>query len=199
MAQGSSEDMTNRMRTMENLLIALGNRQMQQDVPHRQPDVLELIARYKPPYYEGQEDPAILEDWIRAFDKIYCATKFDGVQKVTASTYYLKGIADVWWQNHQKIREVKPDYSWKEFKEDLRKRFYSTSVKQAKYEEFMLLQQGTMSVQEYHIKFSELERFAPIFADNEEERARKFEMGLDPNIRQALGGKNFKELQKIYD
>lgn len=199
MAQSLPAGNDDRLRNIEELLVALGNRQMAQDASATQTDILRMIARYKPPYYKGQEDPAVLEDWIRSFDKIYAATHFTDGDKVTAATYYLEGIADVWWQNESKIMEDMPDYSWEELKEDLRKRFYSASTRQAKLEEFMRLRQGLMTVQEYYVKFTELERFAPMYANNEEQRAQKFEIGLNPSIRQALGGKTFTELQKVYD
>ena len=125
--RNTNTGMNERIRNLEELVITMGTalrNQMQQETPHRQPDVLELIAKYKPPSYKGQEDPTTLEDWIRAFDKIYAATRYDEPQKVTAAAYYLEGTADVWWQNHQRLRDEMPDYSWEEFKVDLRERFY---------------------------------------------------------------------------
>ena len=202
MPQGSNSGMNNRLRNIEELVLNMGRifeNRAQTESTIRQPDVLELITRYKPPTYKGQEDPAVLEDWIRAFDKIYAANQYTESQKVMAAAYYLEGTADVWWQNHQRVLEEMPDYAWAEFKEDIRERFYPASVRQAKYEEFMRLRQGSMTVQEYYAKFTELERFAPIYANNEIERARKFEMGLNLQIREGLGGKSFADLHKIYD
>ena len=187
MARNQANNTVDRLRAMEELLITMRTvirqqvqNQKEGDFPNR--DVLGSIARYRPNTYKGQEDPAILEDWIRHFDKIFEATNYEEPQKISAAVYYLSDIADVWWQNHQKVRQHLPDYSWEEFKTDLRERFYPQSIRQAKYEEFMTLKQGPLSVQEYYQKFTELERFAPIYADNEVKRARKFEMGLNTGI-----------------
>ncbi|KAH7554363.1 hypothetical protein JRO89_XS12G0178400 [Xanthoceras sorbifolium] len=50
-------------------------------------------------------------------------------------------------------------------------------------EEFFRLEQGSMSVASYERRFSELIRAVPYIADNEEEKANRFAVGLNPKIR----------------
>ena len=59
-------------------------------------------------------------------------------------------------------------------------------AQQRKYEEFTGLKQGTMTVMDYRDKFTRLSRFAPTIVATEEERCKRYEWGLNLNIRAAL-------------
>ena len=65
------------------------------------------------------------------------------------------------------------------------RRYFSTAAQQRKYEEFTSLKQGNMTVMDYRDKFTQLSRFAPTMVATEEERCRRFEWGLNLNIRAA--------------
>ncbi|KAH7570699.1 hypothetical protein JRO89_XS05G0161400 [Xanthoceras sorbifolium] len=55
--------------------------------------------------------------------------------------------------------------------------------KDTQIEEFFKLEQGSLSVVEYEKKFSDLIRAVPFTADNEEQKANKFAVGLNSRIR----------------
>ena len=52
-------------------------------------------------------------------------------------------------------------------RESLQRDFFPKSYKDAKVEEFYILEQGSSSVPEYEKKFSELIRLVPFFVENE--------------------------------
>ena len=106
----------------------------------------------------------------------------------------MEDAADEWWRNLPERERT-----WHQFKEALRGRFYPISIKNAKYEEYVKLVQGKMTVKEYYDKFRELIRFSPDANASEQAIAQKFEFGLNAYIREAFGGKQFDSLQKVYD
>ena len=65
-----------------------------------------------------------------------------------------------------------------------------------KLREFTRLQQGTMSVAQYEIKFNQLSRYAPQLISTERAKCSKFEEGLHIEIREAL---NFRDLYRFAD
>ena len=52
--------------------------------------------------------------------------------------------------------------------------------------EFMTLVQGSMTVEEYERKFSKLLRFTQFTVPNEREKCRRFERGLQKDIRMIV-------------
>ncbi|KAL5840989.1 hypothetical protein ACOSQ4_013597 [Xanthoceras sorbifolium] len=73
--------------------------------------------------------------------------------------------------------------SWADFRREFSEKFYPKSYKDARVEEFFRLEQSSMSVADYERRFSELIRAVPYIADNEEEKANRFAVGLNPKIK----------------
>ena len=60
-------------------------------------------------------------------------------------------------------RQYELGFNWGKFKELIKDHFYPPYIQKAKDNEFLQLQQGSMSVLEYASKFIELSQFAPTF------------------------------------
>ncbi|CAH9092484.1 unnamed protein product [Cuscuta europaea] len=79
-------------QNMAQLVQTIGNvvtqNQHQQRLYNRN-DVAKLVAKRNPPCYLGQEDPLILEDWIRTFDKLFEAINCPADQQNNTAAYYL--------------------------------------------------------------------------------------------------------------
>ncbi|XP_031118969.1 uncharacterized protein LOC116022396 [Ipomoea triloba] len=75
-------------------------------------DFAKAIANRKPPYYAGEKDPVILEEWIRTFDKLLNAINCPMDQRVPSAVYYLTKAADNWWatQKGATIQEYHDKY-----------------------------------------------------------------------------------------
>ncbi|CAH9102255.1 unnamed protein product, partial [Cuscuta epithymum] len=162
-------------------------------------DVAKLVAKRNPPCYLGQEDPLILEDWIRTFDKLFDAINCPADQRNNTAAYYLRQEADNWWATTAPTLRQQPDFSWETFKEALRKRFYPEHVRAQKYEEFLHLKQIGMTVQEYHAKFLSLARFAPTLVPDEIEKTNKFIRGLNFEKQKALCVSECQTLNDAYN
>ncbi|KAL5764478.1 hypothetical protein ACOSQ2_017072 [Xanthoceras sorbifolium] len=79
--------------------------------------------------------------------------------------------------------DIQRGFSWADFTREFSEKFYPKSYRDARVEEFFILEQGSMSVADYERRFSELIRVVPYIADNEEEKVNRFAVGLNPKIR----------------
>ncbi|KAL5744002.1 hypothetical protein ACOSP7_026866 [Xanthoceras sorbifolium] len=84
---------------------------------------------------------------------------------VTYSAFLLKDRAKDWWKALQ--RRHPEGITWVDFQREFKDR----------------LEQGSLSVAEYEKKFSDLIRVVSFIADNEERKANRFAVGLNPKIR----------------
>ncbi|XP_019172690.1 PREDICTED: uncharacterized protein LOC109168099 [Ipomoea nil] len=162
-------------------------------------DVAKRVAARHPPNFLGQEDPVIMEGWIRTFDKLFDAINCPMEQRVDTATFYLQKEADNWWASVGLVLREQPDFGWENFKEQMRERFYPTHVKMAKYDEFLHLRQGNMTVQEYYAEFLELAQFAPALVPDEPSKAEKFVNGLNFETRKILSAMTFPTLFAAYN
>ncbi|XP_074290954.1 uncharacterized protein LOC141617687 [Silene latifolia] len=120
-------------------------------------------------------------------------------QKVDIATYYPKDEADNWWDLARAGLEVQPGYGWAIFSEDLKKRFYPVEMHWQKEKEFVSLQQGSMTVEEYTNKFVKLSHFVTSVAMDEVSRTRCYEKNLAPNVRTAMSSIPLTSFQLAYD
>ncbi|KAL5773814.1 hypothetical protein ACOSQ2_013738 [Xanthoceras sorbifolium] len=119
--------------------------------------------------YDGTSDPERALSWL------------EKEKMVTYSAFLLKDRAKDWWKALQRRHPKK--VSWADFRREFSEKFYPKSYKDARVEEFFRLEQSSMSVADYERRFSELIRAVPYIADNEEEKANRFAVGLNPKIK----------------
>ncbi|KAA0047130.1 reverse transcriptase [Cucumis melo var. makuwa] len=73
--------------------------------------------------------------------------------------------------------------TWQQFKESFYAKFFSASLRDAKRQEFLNLEQGDMTVEQYDAEFDMLSRFDPEMIATEAARADKFVRGLRLDIQ----------------
>ncbi|KAA0025825.1 gag-protease polyprotein [Cucumis melo var. makuwa] len=73
--------------------------------------------------------------------------------------------------------------TWEQFKENFYAKFFSANVKHTKQQEFLNLEQGNMTVEQYDAKFDMLSHFAPDVVRDEASRTEKFVRGLSPDFQ----------------
>ncbi|TYK21793.1 ty3-gypsy retrotransposon protein [Cucumis melo var. makuwa] len=64
--------------------------------------------------------------------------------------------------------------TWEQFKESFYAKFFSSNLRYGKQQEFLNLEQGDMTVEQYDVEFDMLSRFAPEVVRNEVARTEKF-------------------------
>ncbi|XP_070054011.1 uncharacterized protein [Nicotiana tomentosiformis] len=106
------------------------------------------------------------------------------VSGVAFTTFQLTGIVYQWWQVYEEVRpgDATPP-TWDQFSEIFLKEFIPQTIRDAWRTEFERLRQGSMTVSEYAIKFSELARHVPILVPTVRERIRGFIEGLDYDLK----------------
>lgn len=183
-------------RALENAIIALANRTA---APANNQSVFDRFDRHRPPTYEGVADPVILEDWLREMEKLFDATGCPDDEKVAIGSYYLKREADNWWSMVKAECLATPNFGWGQFSTKLKERFYPAELRWLKREEFLSLEQGSMSVQAYTDKFTELSRFAAEVVPTEAEKVRLYIRRLDPRIRVPVMCSGAASFQRAYE
>ncbi|KAL0537688.1 hypothetical protein IC582_026673 [Cucumis melo] len=105
-------------------------------------------------------------------------------QKVQCAVFMLTDRGTAWWETTERM--LGGDVSqitWQQFKESFCAKFFSASLRDAKRQEFLNLEQGDMTVEQYDAEFDMLSRFAPEMIATEAARADKFVRGLRLDIQ----------------
>ncbi|XP_020258885.1 uncharacterized protein LOC109835317 [Asparagus officinalis] len=145
------------------------------------------FKKLSPPSFEGTTDPTIAEHWITEMEKVFTYMKCPEEEKVDYAVYMLKDRAYGWWQMQVRtLGEKAYKISWEEFKKIFYEKYFPSTVRKQKEQEFRKLEKGDKTVAEYEEEFTYLSKFAIHLLGNEEDRARRFEEGLRPDIRKAV-------------
>ncbi|KAL0539461.1 hypothetical protein IC582_023673 [Cucumis melo] len=105
-------------------------------------------------------------------------------QKVQCVVFMFTDRGTPWWETTERM--LGGDVSqitWQQFKESFYAKFFSASLRDAKRQEFLNLEQGDMTVKQYDAEFDMLSRFAPEMIATEAARADKFVRGLRLDIQ----------------
>ncbi|CAO2827525.1 unnamed protein product [Amaranthus hypochondriacus] len=176
----SKEATRRRLATLENAIITLAN---QNNQATRGQSTFDRFDRHRPATYNGVADPLILEGSLREIENLFDATGFPPEERVAIGTYYLKFEADNWWSTVKNECLATSGFGWPQFAEKLKTRFYPDELRWQKQEEFLSLNQGLMSVQEYTDKFTELSRFALNIIPTEAKRVKRYIKKMNPRVR----------------
>ncbi|XP_019181777.1 PREDICTED: uncharacterized protein LOC109176831 [Ipomoea nil] len=75
-------------------------------------DIGRLVSRHRPPTFAGEEDPVVLEEWLRVFDKIFTVVGCPEERRVELAAFYFCQEADLWWVHEGPSFLEKPEYDW---------------------------------------------------------------------------------------
>ncbi|XP_070025360.1 uncharacterized protein [Nicotiana sylvestris] len=109
---------------------------------------------------------------------------------VSFTTFQLRGAAYEWWRTYEldsPDEAVSP--TWTQFSDMFLREFIPQSLKDVWHAEFEHLCQGTMTVLEYDIRYTNLARHSPTLVSTVRERVRRFIEGLNPNIGSSMAHK----------
>ncbi|KAA0054678.1 gag protease polyprotein [Cucumis melo var. makuwa] len=160
--------------------------------PQFMPDQLSAEAKhlrdfrkYNPTTFDGSlEDPTRAQMWLSSLETIFRYMKCPEDQKVQCAVFMLTDRGTARWETTERM--LGGDVSqitWQQFKESFYAKFFSASLRDAKRQEFLNLEQGDMTVEQYDAEFDMLSRFAPEMIATEAARADKFVRGLRLDIQ----------------
>ncbi|KAA0063859.1 gag protease polyprotein [Cucumis melo var. makuwa] len=138
------------------------------------------FRKYNPTTFDRSlEDPTRAQLWLSSLETIFRYMKCPEDQKVQCAVFMLTDRGTAWWETTERM--LGGDVSqitWQQFKEGFYVKFFSASLRDAKRQEFLNLEQDDMTVEQYDAEFDMLSRFAPEMiateaarADNLQERA----------------------------
>ncbi|KAL4026597.1 hypothetical protein IC575_015033 [Cucumis melo] len=105
-------------------------------------------------------------------------------QKVQCVVFMLTDRGTTWWETTERMLGGDVgQITWQQFKESFYAKFFSASLREAKLQEFLNLEQGDRTVEQYDAEFDMLSRFAPEMIATEAARADKFVRGLRLDIQ----------------
>ncbi|XP_070003165.1 uncharacterized protein [Nicotiana sylvestris] len=110
-----------------------------------------------------------------------------GSSGVSFTAFQLRGAAYQWWNTFELDSLVEAaSLTWTQFSDMFLREFVPQSLRDVWCAEFEHLRQGTMTVSEYAIRFTDLARHASALVSIVRERVRRFIEGLIPNIRSSM-------------
>ena len=120
-------------------------------------------------------------------DKEFDYLQVPDSQKVHLDTYMLDGEAENWWKGAKaELRRTRVEVTWAEFVRMFFERYFSDAAQERKEQEFMILRQGDMTVDDYQAEFEALSRFAPLLVADEKKKVRRFQRGLKLTIKNRI-------------
>ncbi|KAA0051522.1 ty3-gypsy retrotransposon protein [Cucumis melo var. makuwa] len=161
-------------------------------VTHVVPDQLSAEAKhlrdfrkYNPTTFNGSlEDPTRAQLWLSSLETIFRYMKCPEDQKVQCAVFMLTDRGTAWWETTERmLGDDVSQITWQQFKESFYAKFFSASLRDAKQQEFLNLEQDDMTVEQYDAEFDMLSRFAPEMIATEAARADKFVRGLRLDIQ----------------
>src|SRR4051812_13963723 len=132
------------------------------------------FMRYKPPEFDGRMDPLAAEDWLRKTEKILNTMRItNDDDRIRLASHQLDSEADQWWQDKKETVNL-DGMTWQGFKNLFLDKYFPATERE-KEEEFKVLEQGSMMVDQYFAVFTRLARYFPELVSTEEKKARKFQ------------------------
>ncbi|CAA0824850.1 Unknown protein, partial [Striga hermonthica] len=163
--------------------------------PRREPDhpaptqatVVAQFRDYHAEKFSGQGDPRIVDEWSQGLEFIFEVMECRERYRVICAQLQLTGDARLWWNAYWSMRPgEKAGCTWEMLKELIREKYYPTYYRAEMERQFLSLQQGTRTVDEYEREFTRLAAFVPDLVRTEAQRAQRFIDGLYPAVRHNI-------------
>ncbi|XP_070034896.1 uncharacterized protein [Nicotiana tomentosiformis] len=147
---------------------------------------LARFKKYDPPTFSGlaSEDA---QGFLEKCHRILCTIGIVETSGVAFTMFQLKEAAYQWWRAYELCSpDDASSLSWVQFSEMFIREFVPQTLRDAWRAEFEQLHQGTMSVLDYVIRFSDLSIHAHALITAVRERVRRFIEGLTHDIRFSM-------------
>jgi len=117
--------------------------------------------------FEGTVDPVEAEAWLNLLEKCYRVMRCPEDRKVELAVFLLQKGAEDWWRIVESRKGDIVEIGRNEFKKAFQEKYCPRSFRDAKWNEFLRLIQGSMTVAEYEKKYTELSKYATTIIANE--------------------------------
>ncbi|XP_024986551.1 uncharacterized protein LOC112521790 [Cynara cardunculus var. scolymus] len=125
--------------------------------------------------------------WIKEIEFVFNIIRCSETDKVRFAVSILKSNALFWWEVELLAKiEILQTLSWAEFVNKFKEQFLTKAVVRQMEEDFLKLEQGTKTVQEYTEKFIEYSQFIEHYISSESRNVERYIWGLKPSIREFV-------------
>ncbi|KAI3770997.1 hypothetical protein L6452_02146 [Arctium lappa] len=142
----------------------------------------------RPKEFRGTKGPVALMNWMTKMQSCFKICKGLEELKVTCAATTLLDSALHWWETECAIQgeEGVATLTWEKMKNMMMDKYCTQSEVKKLESEFLRLEQGSLSVQEYVNKFLEKARFASYQVATEQRKVDRFKDGLMIKIKQYV-------------
>jgi hypothetical protein len=126
------------------------------------------------------------DDWLKSIEKKLQVVQYNNREEVLLASHQLSGPVADWWDAYVKAYEKPKSINWTEFRAALHAHYVPQGVIKLKKKEFQDLKQGSMSMNEYVTKFTQLSHYAPNEVDTDDKKQDYFLNGLNDGLAYAL-------------
>jgi hypothetical protein len=134
------------------------------------------------------------DDWLKSVENKLQVVQCNNHEKVLLASHQLSSPAADWWDAYVEAHEEPESINWLEFRASFRAHHVPQGVIKPK-KEFQDLKQGSMSVNEYVTKFTQLSRYAPYEVDTDVKKHECFLNDLNDRLAYALEARDFENFQ----
>jgi hypothetical protein len=135
------------------------------------------------------------DDWLKSIEKKLQVVQCSNHEKVLlASHQHSSPVAD-WWDAYMESHEEPESMNWPKFWAAFSAHHVPQGVIKLKKKEFQDLKQGSMSVNGYITKFTQLSNYAPHEVDTDEKKQECFLNDLNDGLAYALEAQDFENFQ----
>jgi hypothetical protein len=180
------------LQTMQQTLVNL------HEQPQASPQLGDRLGDFqctKLPTFSYAMDLMDANDWLKSVEKKLQVVQCNNHEKVLLASHQLFGSAANWWDAYVEAHEEPESINWSEFRAAFRAYHVPQGVIKLKKKEFQDLKYGSMSVNEYVTKFTQLSRYAPHEVDTNEKKQECFLNGLNDGLAYALEARDFENFQ----
>jgi hypothetical protein len=136
-------------------------------------------------------------NWLKSVEKKLQVVQCNNSEKVLLTSHQLSGPATDWWDAYVEAHEESESINWPDFRAAFHAHHVPQEVIKLKKKEFQDLKQGSMYVNEYVTKFTQLSRYAPLEVNTDEKKRECFLNGLNDRLAYALEARDFENFQGI--
>jgi hypothetical protein len=166
------------------------NLHIQPQAPPPPRDRLGDFQRTKPPTFSHAVELVDAYDWLKSIEKKLRVVQCNNREKVLLVSHQLSSPTADWWDAYVKAHEEPESINWPEFRATFCAHHVPQGVIKLK-KEFKDLKQGSMTLNEYVTKFTQLSRYAPSEVDPDEKKQDYFLNGLNDGLANALEAQDF--------
>ncbi|KAD4178377.1 hypothetical protein E3N88_26968 [Mikania micrantha] len=149
-----------------------------------------IFKSCNPPSFDGKKDAVTAHQWLREMESVIKISECNDSQKVKFAAHSFVSEALFWWDTIQQAmgEPAVEALSWESFKRLVLAKFCPKFVIDKMEKDFMNLEVGTMTHQEYTTKFNEMSRLVPHLVTPEESRIKRYIQGFPSEVRRLVKG-----------